>query len=59
MRTHRSLKNGGNWSLKEGKMGFIGKDGKILPGRALFTVRRNRASSKRMPLPSPLIVKIP
>ena len=59
METHRSFKNGGNWSLKEGKMGLTGKDGKTLPGRALFTVPRSRASSKEIPLPSSPIVKIP
>ena len=59
MGTHRSLENGGNWSLKEGKMGLTGKDGKTSLGRALFIVRRSRASSKGMPLPSPPIVKIP
>ena len=59
MGTYRSLKNGGNWSPKEGKMGLTGKDGKTSPGKALFTVRRSRVLSKRMPLPSPPIVKIP
>ena len=59
MGTHRSLKNGGNWSLKESKMGVMGKDGKTLPGRALFIVRRSWALSKRMPLPPSPIVRIP
>ena len=58
MRTHRSFKNGGNWSLREGKIGLTGKDGKTSPGRALFTVRGSRVASKGIPLPSPLIVKI-
>ena len=39
-------------------MGLMGKDGKILLGRVFFTVRRSRASSKEIPLPSPPIVKI-
>ena len=59
MRIHRSFKNGGNSSPKEGKISLTGKDGKTSPGRALFTVRRNWASSKEIPLLSPLIVKIP
>ena len=59
MGTYRPLKNGGNWSLKEGKMGLTGKDGKISPKRVLFTVRRSRVLSKGIPLFSPPIVKIP
>ena len=59
MGTHKSFKNSGNWSLKESKMGLTGKDGKTLPGKALFTVRRSRALSKGIPLPSSLIVRIP
>ena len=39
-------------------MGLTRKDGKTPPGRALFTMRRNRVLSKRMPLLSSLIVKI-
>ena len=58
MKTYRSFKNGGNWSLKKGKMGLMGKDEKTLLGRVLFTVRRSRVLSKGMPLPSPPIVKI-
>ena len=58
METHRSFENGGNWPLKEGKMGLTGKDGETPPGKALFTVRRNRVLSKGILLPSPLIVKI-
>ena len=59
MEAHRSPKGGGNGPLKEGEMGFIGKKGGALPGRALFTVRRSRASGKRIPLPPLLIAKIP
>ena len=40
-------------------MGLTRKDGKMLLGRVLFTVRRSRVLSKGMPLFSPLIVKIP
>ena len=59
MEAYRPLKSGGNKPLKEGKMGFIGKKRGVSPGRALFTVRRNWVSSKGIPLPSPLIIKIP
>ena len=55
MEIHRSFKNGGNWSLKEGKIGLTGKDGKTSLGRVLFTVRRSRVSSKGIPLPSLLL----
>ena len=58
MGTHRFFKNGGNWSLKESKMGLTGKYGKTSLGRALFMVRRSRVSSKGMPLLSSLIVRI-
>ena len=58
MGAHRSLKNGGNSSLNKSKMGVTGKDGKTSPGKALFTVRRSRVSSKGIPLPSSLIVRI-
>ena len=37
-------------------MGFTGEDKKISLGKVLFTVRRSRASSKEIPLLSPLIV---
>ena len=46
MKTHRSFKGGGNLSLKEGKIGFMGKKGGVLPGKVLFTVRRSRALGK-------------
>ena len=59
MRTHRSFKNGGNWSLKEGKMGFTRNDKKISLGNALFTVRRGRVSDKWVPLPSCLAAEAP
>ena len=59
MGTHRSPKNGGNWPLKESKINLMGKDGKISPGRALFTIRRSQVSGKEIPLPSPPIIEIP
>ena len=59
MGTHRSFKSGGNWPLKEGKIGLTGKDRKISPGKALFIIRRNRVLGKGIPLFSPLIVEIP
>ena len=46
MRAHRSLKGGGNRLPKKGKRSFIGKKGGASPGRALFTVRKSRASGK-------------
>ena len=59
MGAHRPFKGGGNRPLKESKIGFIGKKGGVSLGRALFTVRRSRASNKGIPLFSSLIVKIP
>ena len=58
MRTYRSLKGGGNWSLKEGKIGFTGKDRKTLLGKILPTVREGRVLDKWMPLPFRPAVKI-
>ena len=46
MEAHRSLKSGGNWPPKEGKMGFIRKKGGTSPERALFTMRRSRVLGK-------------
>ena len=46
MGTYRFFKNGGNWSLKEGKMGLTEKDKKTSPGKALFTVRGGRVLDK-------------
>ena len=58
MRAYKSLKGGGNWSLKEGKMGLTGKDNETPPGRALFTAREGRVLDEWVPLFSRLTAKV-
>ena len=58
MGAYRFFKGGGNYSLKEGKIGFMGKDREMSPGKALPMVRRGRVLDKWVPLFSRLTAKV-